>query len=231
MDIYVYSDESGVFDKAHNDVYVFGGIIFLSKAQKDNCLHKYKHAEDVVRNNGSYGKAAEIKANNVTRKQKYGLFRSLNQYYKFGAVVYEKNVTDRIFSDKKSKQRYLDYVYKIALKQAFQHLIKRGVIPPSHVKTIRVYADEHTTATDGRYELQEALEQEFKIGTINYKYNCFYEPIFSDLKSVQLKFCNSESNTLIRAADIIANNLFHSAVSSAQFQIPQKANTYIKYFP
>lgn len=231
MDIYVYSDESGVFDKVHNDVYVFGGIIFLSKEQKDECLHKYKHAENIVRDNGNYDRSSEIKGNNITIKQKYGLFRSLNQYYKFGAVIYEKNVTDRIFSDKKSKQRYLDYVYKIALKYAFQRLIKIGIIPPSQVKTIYIYADEHTTATNGRYELKEALEQEFKIGTINYRYNCFYEPIFSDLKSVQLNFCNSESHTLIRAADIIANNLFHSAVSSVEFQIPQKTNTFIKYFP
>lgn len=231
MDIYVYSDESGVFDKAHNDVYVFGGIIFLSKTQKDECLHKYKHAEDVVRNNGNYGKTSEIKANTITAKQKYGLFRSLNQYYKFGAVIYEKNVTGMIFNDKKTKQRYLDYVYKIALKQALLQLIKRGIILPSQVENIYIFADEHTTATNGRYELREALEQEFKIGTINYKYNRFYKPIFSGLRSVQLKFCNSESHIMIRAADIIANNLFHSAISSTEFQIPPKTNTYIKYFP
>ncbi len=89
MNIYVYSDESGVFDKAHNDVYVFGGLIFLSKSQKDDCLRKYKHAEDTVRKNGSYNKTAEIKANKVTPKQKRSLFRSLNQYHKFGAVIDE----------------------------------------------------------------------------------------------------------------------------------------------
>lgn len=231
MDIFVYSDESGVFDKSHNDVYVFGGIFFLSKAQMEECSRKYKHAENIVRTNGNYDKTFEIKANNITSKQKYGLFRSLNQYYKFGAVVYEKSVTDRIFNDKKSKQRYLDYVYKIALKQAFKRLIKHGIILPSQVENILIFADEHTTATNGRYELREALEQEFKIGTINYEYNSFYEPIFSDLRSLQLKFCNSESNIMIRAADIIANNLFHSAISSDEFQIPKKPNTYIKYFP
>ena len=29
MNIYIYSDESGVFDKEHNDYFVFGGLIFL----------------------------------------------------------------------------------------------------------------------------------------------------------------------------------------------------------
>lgn len=231
MNIYVYSDESGVFDKVHNSVYVFGGVIFLSKEQKDDCLHKYKHAEDVVRIHGSYAKGIEIKANTVKPKQKYSLFRSLNQYHKFAAVVYEKKVEDRIFDNKKSKQRYLDYVYKIALKNAFLKLIENGIILPEQVENIFIYADEHTTATNGRYELKEALEQEFKIGTINFKYNCFYEPIFKDLNSVQLQFCNSESNTLIRAADIIANNFFHLADTSAKFKILSKENTYIKYFP
>ncbi len=231
MNIYVYSDESGVFDKAHNDVYVFGGLIFLSKSQKDDCLHKYKHAEDTVRKNGSYNKTAEIKANNVTPKQKYSLFRSLNQYHKFGAVVYEKDVMERIFNNKKSKQRYLDFVYKIVLKRAFQELIKDGIVIPQQIENIYIYADEHTTATNGRYELREALEQEFKVGTFNYEYNLFYNPIFTDLRSVQLNFCNSESNILIRAADIVANNLFHSAISSIKFGISEKNNTYIGYFP
>ena len=29
MEIIVYSDESGTFDKIHNDIFVFGGIVFL----------------------------------------------------------------------------------------------------------------------------------------------------------------------------------------------------------
>ena len=34
-ELYVYSDESGVFDKIHNDVYVFGGLILLGKDKRD----------------------------------------------------------------------------------------------------------------------------------------------------------------------------------------------------
>ena len=78
MNIYVYSDESGVFDQKHNDVYVFGGIILLSKDSKDECTRKYKHVEDVVRINGNYNKTQEIKANCILNKQKASLFRSLS---------------------------------------------------------------------------------------------------------------------------------------------------------
>ncbi len=34
MNIYVYSDESGVFDKEHNDCFVFGGLILLGTEDK-----------------------------------------------------------------------------------------------------------------------------------------------------------------------------------------------------
>ena len=49
MNIFVYSDESGVFDKAHNDYYVFGGIICLGKEKRDDWARKYAHVESVLR--------------------------------------------------------------------------------------------------------------------------------------------------------------------------------------
>lgn len=35
MNIFVYADESGVFDRTHNNVFVFGGLIFLGKDERD----------------------------------------------------------------------------------------------------------------------------------------------------------------------------------------------------
>ncbi len=40
-EIYVYSDESGVFDKEYNEAFVFGGLIFLKKKDMDDCSRKY----------------------------------------------------------------------------------------------------------------------------------------------------------------------------------------------
>lgn len=45
MDLFVYSDESGVFDKAHNEIFVFGGLIFIGKDQKDEYARRYIAAE------------------------------------------------------------------------------------------------------------------------------------------------------------------------------------------
>ena len=44
MNLYVYSDESGVFDCEHNDYFVFGGVILIGKEQNEEW--KYVKAAD-----------------------------------------------------------------------------------------------------------------------------------------------------------------------------------------
>ena len=124
MNIYVYSDESGVFDKEHNEYFVFGGLILLGTGDKEIWSRKYSHVENVIRSTKGVAKDYELKATHITNEEKGKLFRSLNNCYKFGVVIRENNVLDRIFQSKKDKQRYLDYAYKIAVKRAF-HIIFR----------------------------------------------------------------------------------------------------------
>lgn len=212
MDIFVYSDESGVFDKAHNEIFVFGGLIILGKDSKDDWCRRYLAAERAIRM--GYDAKAELKASFVSNKDKNKLVRSLNNCYKFGVVVQQKRVLDRIFASKKDKQRYLDYAYKIGLKRALEDLIRRGELQSSFVGNMHVFVDEHTTATNGRYELREGLEQEFKNGTYNYNYGTFYSPLFEHMGALDLHFCNSATTTLVRAADHVANKIYHEALSS-----------------
>lgn len=145
----------------------------------------------------------------VGRKGK--LFRSLNQNIKFGVIVDQHRVFDKIYESKKTKQRNLDFAYKVGLKGALSDLIKSKTIVAKEVEHVHVYVDEHTTATDGRYELQEGLLNEFKYGTYNWNYTCFFEPLFPAMKSLTVDFCNSAKNPLIRAADIVANRMYYSA--------------------
>lgn len=134
MDLYVYSDESGVFDKEHNDIFVFGGLIFLDKKTKDGYARKYLTAEKAIRS--KYDPKDELKSCKISNKDKGKLYRSMNGVIKFGVVVNQKNVLDRIFKGKKDKQRYLDYAYKIGLKRALQSLMNEGTIDYSAVKSI-----------------------------------------------------------------------------------------------
>ena len=111
-------------------------------------------------------------------------------------------------------------MFKIAVKRKFQTLIREGVINPNNVGKIRFYVDEHATATDGRYELREALEQEFKIGTFNMKWSVF----LPKLQSVDLSFCDSKCQALIRAADIIANKIYFCSISNDLNSIRDRKN-------
>lgn len=231
MNIYVYSDESGVFDKEHNDYFVFGGLILLGTEDKENWSRKYSSVEKTLRANKGIAADYELKATQITNKEKGKLFRSLNGCYKFGVVIREKNVLDRIYLSKKDKQRYLDYAYKIAVKRAFENLIQDRTTNPDEVERLYFYVDEHTTATNGRYELEEALEQEFKLGTYNYRYDTYYPPIFKKMKDVQLEYCNSKSKLLVRAADIVANKIFYLARNEKRKELRDIQNLNVIYLP
>lgn len=231
MNLYVYSDESGVFDKEHNDYFVFGGIICVGNEEKELLSRRYSSVEKILRENKGVSSDYELKATQINNEEKGKLFRSLNNSYKFGVVIREQNVLDRIFKSKKDKQRYLDYAYKIAVKRAFEYLIQTGVINPNEIERLYFYVDEHTTATNGRYELEEALEQEFKLGTYNYNYATYYEPIFKNMKDVTLEYCNSSSKLLVRAADIVANKIYFFAKNENRKGLKELTNMHVIYLP
>lgn len=230
MDIYIYSDESGVFDKAHNNFFVFGGVMFLNKEDRDSWSRRYIAAEGIIRSSERIGRTEEVKASNISNKSKGKLYRSLNQVEKFGLVVLQDKLMDSVFSNKKSKQRYLDWGYKMAVKEKLVNLMIQGKINAEDVRNLFFYVDEHNTATNGLYELKESLEQEFKVGTHNFEYMTFHPPIFPHLQSVNVKYCNSATSTLVRAADIVANNIYHKAIVNSGL-VSSERLLYIKRHP
>lgn len=100
---------------------------------------------------------------------------------------------------------------KFQLKESLKILLKEESLYPIKSKAFIFFVDEHTTATDGKYELREALEQEFRFGTYNWNYSVFFPPLFPNVKTVDVCFCNSSKVTLVRAADIIANKIYYYA--------------------
>ena len=231
MNIFIYSDESGVFDKYHNNYFVFAGVICVESKNKEKWCRMYSAAERTVRVSGSYPPDMELKASAITNAEKGKLFRSLNNCYKFCTVIDQQRVLSQIFNSKKDKQRFLDYAYKVAVKNAFIKMIEAGIIDPRSVSNLYFYVDEHTTATNGRYELSESLEQEFKHGTYNYKYDRYFPPIFTGLQSVSVDFCNSKNKFLVRAADIVANKVYHHAIENDFTKINALPNMHVKYLP
>lgn len=50
MEIYVYSDESGVFDNKNETIFIYGGLVFFSKQDKENATRKYKSKKRLSQN-------------------------------------------------------------------------------------------------------------------------------------------------------------------------------------
>lgn len=65
MNIYVYSDESGVFDRIHNDYFIFGGVVFLDQNERDNRERMYLSAERTVRKIEGLSGNTEVKASRI----------------------------------------------------------------------------------------------------------------------------------------------------------------------
>lgn len=210
MDIYIYSDESGVFDYIHNKYFVFGGLICFGEKHKEALSRKYTSIENNLKDHFEMFKDIEIKGSNCRRRTRQRIYRSFNNEFKFGVVIYEKEVLKTIFADVKTRQRYLDYAYKIVLKKLFETMMNNKAIEAYEVRNIYIYADDHITATNGIYELEESILQEFKYGIYNRTWNEFFPPILPYLKEIKVKFCDSKNTTLVRAADFIANNLYHN---------------------
>jgi len=230
MKLYVYSDESGVFDKQHYRWFVFGGIIILDTDNKELWSRKYSAAEKGINEGNKYGNQ-ELKASRISAKDKNKLFRSLNHCYKFSAVIDMSKLLDEIFESKKDKQRYLDYVYKTVIEEALYNLSDEGLLDLNSVDKIIFNLDEHSTATNGLYEIKQLLEQEFQLGTFNYDYSRYYSPILPNCTEVSVEFCDSANKLLIRASDIVANKIYWCAVNDRLDGLDQAYNLFKLDFP
>ena len=142
MNLFVFSDESGVFDRQHNDIYVFAGLILLSSESKEEWSRKYSAAERRIRISGKYRRDQELKASLVTNSEKLDLYKSLNGCHKFAVVIRQQKLLGSIFESKKDKQRYLDYAYKIGVRRALERLVDEGLVNPSEVENMYFFVDE-----------------------------------------------------------------------------------------
>ena len=193
---------------------------------------RYLSVENIIRNEAQFTVQDELKASVLDHKNQLRLFRTSNREFRFGVVIEIPKLRIRwqIADDKKSRQRYMDFAFKIAVKRFFASLIQDGAINPKAVEVVHFFTDQHTTATNGKYELREGLEQELIHGTFNFEHQTFRPPLFPNAKSVTLKYCDSKKVALIRAADIVANRIYHLA-STQDIQYEHSSHFYVYCLP
>lgn len=227
----IFSDESGVFDNNNEEYFVFGGLILNTKTNDiKNLTRQYSGLEKNLKQKTKYKNLEELKAANLEPQDRRRFFTLLKHYQKFGIIIKLDEVHKQLFKNKKTKQRYQDFAYKIGLRRTFEQLIKDGKLSKEDEIRFNFKVDEHLTATDARYELREGLLQEFKEGSYNRTFKKFYPPLFPNTQSLNLLFEDSEKTILIRAADIIANRLYFE-VKHGNWKALRKENMIITKLP
>ena len=77
------------------------------------------------------------------------------------------------------------------------------------IDQIVVFVDEHLSSTEGKYNLSQSIDEEFRLGTYNPEWGTFHGPVFSPrFPKIPVRYLDSRSVTLIRAADITANWIY-----------------------
>ena len=134
----------------------------------------------------------------------------MREFESLSAAVEIKRVYDYILADKKSICRYKDYVLKICIKNKLQDLIRKGILHRDDDIDIFVYIDEQLTATNGYYDLRDSIREELRHGIVNFNYGVVHPNVFTRNVNVYIEYCESKSNYLIQASDIIANRIWTS---------------------
>lgn len=215
MKLYVFADESSVFDHAHNDLFVYGGIIVLGKHNYDAIVNRHQSLERRLRREDpSLKNKPEIKAAYLNLKQRKRLFNlQAPQCVRFGVVIDQQKVYEQIYQTKQDKQRFLDYALKRGIKHAIESANMSGLISKEDINGISIVVDEHSTATSGKYTFEETVDEEFRRGTYSPNYDTFFPPLFSlNFPRIPVAYCDSKKVVGVRIADITANWIYKAYV-------------------
>ena len=211
MKLYVFADESGVFDRVHADLFVYGGVIILGKTNYDAIVNKHRSLEiRLRREDPSLKNVPEIKAAYLNLKQRKRLFNlQVPQCVRFGIVIDQQRVYKQIYQTKQDKQRFLDYALKRGIKHAIESANTSGLILKKEINCMSIVVDEHSTATSGKYTFKETVDEEFRRGTYSPNYDKFFPPLFSlDFPCIPVSYCDSKKVVGVRIADITANWIY-----------------------
>ena len=207
--VFFFFDDSGTLHKKERSgFFVYAGYVFSSRVALDVAKRKYIHANKAIKK--ATGRNNELKAAGLEAKYKRSLFNSVREFESLSAAVEIKRVYDYILADKKSICRYKDYVLKICIKNKLQDLIRKGILHRDDDIDIFVYIDEQLTATNGYYDLRDSIREELRHGIVNFNYGVVHPNVFTRNVNVYIEYCESKSNYLIQASDIIANRIWTS---------------------
>lgn len=233
--IYINMDDSGVLvkNRASEPIFVYGGIVFLSKEEKDNFIRLYsslvnqikpKYCNDFQLDNSlskqyclTHFKSSckydcpELKSSLLNNSDKRRFLNLIKKYICSVAIVDNSRIYDTIIGDKASRGRFKDYITKRLIKEIVKQLISENKINPENPVRLILNLDEQTTKSNGYYSLKSSIIEELQYGITNYNYDTFFTPILNDV-SVSIRHQNSYNSLCVQAADLIVGEIRHKRI-------------------
>lgn len=203
----MYIDESGVLHKKdYYNIFLFGGICFINEHLRNKCKLNYEKKESKIKN--KYPNNKELKGNILSNKHKKYLYDTLRKEKTFVGKININKLKEIDWNKKKSIQKYKDWFLMMLIKEQINNLIIKKEININEEYIFHIFVDNQNISIDQQNNLKKNINQEFFKGKYNDKQE-FIKPIFNQFGKIKVKYVNSETNELIRAADILCNIKFN----------------------
>lgn len=223
QEVYINLDDSGkLTSKEH--ICVYGGVVFLSKCEKDKFITQYKSIVEslkckycVICNHNF----PEIKNTNISKSDKRRIMNYIKKYFVIALIIENDRIYKHIMMNKGAKGRFIDYSIRRLIKETIVILIKNRKINPHLPLKLIVNIDEQSTKSNGYYNLKDGLLEELKYGISNYNYSMKINPIIFSELDVKVTYQNSSKSYVIQAADLLAGtirkNVLNNEIENSEF--------------
>ncbi len=212
QEIYISLDDSGkLTPKEH--VSVYGGLVFLSKKEKDKFITQYKSIINDIKckycfqRNSCNKKCPEIKNTNIKNADKRRIMNYIKKYFVVALIIQNDEVYNHIKKNKAAKGRFVDYSIRRMIKEVIKALIKNEEVKSNQPIRIIINIDEQSTKSNGYYNLKDGLIEELKYGISNYNYASTISPIVKSSLDICIYYKNSKKCYVVQAADLLAGTI------------------------
>lgn len=220
QEIYINLDDSGKLT-TKEEISVYGGLVFLSKKEKDKFITQYRSIISNIKCNYCHkincdNICPEIKNTNIEKKDKRRLMNYIKKYYVVALIIKNSKVYEHIKENKAAKGRFVDYSIRRLIKEIIVSLIESKKINPNKSIRLIINIDQQSTKSNGYYNLRDGLIEELKYGIVNFNYSITIKPIvFSELE-IKVSYQDSGKSYVVQAADLIAGTIRRKVLYASQ---------------
>lgn len=230
QEVYINLDDSGKLTTKEL-ISVYGGLVFLSKKEKDKFITQYKSIINEIKCN--YCKICnnncpEIKNTNIKTKDKRRLMNYIKKYYVIALVIKNEEVYEHIKDNKAAKGRFIDYSIRRMIKEVIKSLINVKRIDPHKPIKLIINIDEQSTKSNGYYNLHDGLIEELKYGISNYNYSLKINPIVFSSLEVSVTYQDSGKSYVVQAADLLAGTIRKKSIENI-LEIHKSLSKFVDY--